>query len=161
MQIGHPSGGLGVKVADQGFVTGPGTPGIVVQNPAFEGVENVVFNSFAMGVTTTGTDQVNHAWQFSDTASQGVRRAHDRIGGQFHDDQVNLVPNAVFNGSFIFSGTETGSDYADFLLGIPSSYIQSYGSTFLLRNQYAAFFAQDSWRARSEPDRQLRRALGS
>ncbi len=92
MQIGHPSGGLGVKVADQGFVTGPGTPGIVVQNPAFEGVENVVFNSFAMGVTTTGTDQVNRAWQFSDTASR-VFGAHTlRIGGQFHDDQVNLVP---------------------------------------------------------------------
>jgi len=148
-QIGRPSGGLGVKVADQGFVTGPGTPGIVVQNPAFEGVENIVFNSFAMGVTTTGTDQENHAWQFSDTASK-VMSAHTlRFGGQIHKDDVNLVPNAVFNGSFIFSGTETGSDFADFLLGVPSSYIQSYGSTFLLRNHYAGFFAQDSWRARS------------
>jgi hypothetical protein len=149
MQIGHPAGGLGVPLTDQGFVTGPGTPGIVVQNPAFEGVENIVFNSFAMGVTTTGTDQVNRVWQFSDTASRVFGSHTVRIGGQFHDDQVNLVPNAVFNGSFIFSGTETGSDYADFLLGIPSNYIQSYGSTFLLRNHYAGFFAQDSWRARS------------
>jgi carboxypeptidase family protein len=148
-QIGHPAGGLGVKVADQGFVTGPGTPGIVVQNPAFEGVENVVFNNFAMGVTTTGTDQVNNTWQFSDTASKVIGAHTLRFGGQYHKDAVDLVPNAVFNGSFIFSGTETGSDFADFLLGIPSSYIQSYGSTFLLRNQYAGFFAQDSWRARS------------
>jgi hypothetical protein len=148
-QIGHPLGGKGVSVASQGFVSGPGTPGIVVQNPAFEGVENVVFNSFAMGVTTTGTDQVNNVWDYTDTISK-VAGAHTiKFGGQFHNDQVNLVPNAVFNGSFIFSGTETGSDYADFLLGIPSNYIQSYGSTFLLRNHYAAGFAQDSWRARS------------
>lgn len=148
-QVGHPLGGRGVSVASQGFVTGPGTPGIVVQNPAFEGVENVVFNSFAMGVTTTGTDQVNNTWSYSDTLSK-VSGAHTvKFGGQFHNDQVNLVPNAVFNGSFIFSGTETGSDYADFLLGIPSNYIQSYGSTFLLRNNYGAAFAQDSWRARS------------
>jgi hypothetical protein len=148
-QIGHPLGGKGVSVGSQGFVSGPGTPGIVVQNPAFEGVENVVFNSFAMGVTTTGTDQVNNTWHYSDTVSK-VSGAHTiKFGGQFHNDQVNLVPNAVFNGSFIFSGTETGSDYADFLLGIPSNYIQSYGSTFLLRNNYLGAFAQDSWRARS------------
>jgi hypothetical protein len=148
-QIGHPLGGTGVSVGSQGFVSGPGTPGIVVQNPAFEGVENVVFNSFAMGVTTTGTDQVNNTWNYSDTLSK-VAGAHTlKVGGQFHTDQVNLVPNAVFNGSFIFSGTETGSDYADFLLGIPSNYIQSFGSTFLLRNNYLGAFAQDSWHARS------------
>jgi carboxypeptidase family protein len=148
-QIGHPLGGKGVSVASQGFVTGPGTPGIVVQHPAFEGVENVVFNSFVMGVTTTGTDQVNNTWDYTDTISK-VAGAHTiKFGGQFHNDHVNLVPNAVFNGSFIFSGTETGSDYADFLLGVPSNYIQSYGSTFLLRNRYAAGFAQDSWRARA------------
>jgi hypothetical protein len=147
--IGHPSGGKGVSVASQGFVTGPGTPGIVVQAPDFEGVENVVFNSFAMGVTTTGTDQVNKTFHWSDTLSK-VAGAHTlRVGGQFHTDQINLVPNAVFNGSFIFSGTETGSDFADFLLGVPSSYIQSYGSSFLLRNRYAGFFAQDSWRAKT------------
>src|SRR5262249_19768079 len=44
---------------------------------------------------------------------------------------------------------ETGSDFADFLLGIPSNYIQSSGGIFHLRNQYGGVFAQDSWRARS------------
>ena len=71
----HPLGGQGVSVASQGFVTGPGTPGIVVQAPAFEGVENVVFNSFAMGVTTTGTDQVNNTLH-SATRVEGLRGAH-------------------------------------------------------------------------------------
>src|SRR6202000_804432 len=38
--IGQPKGGLGVSLASQGFTTGIGTPGIVVQAPQFEGVEN-------------------------------------------------------------------------------------------------------------------------
>jgi hypothetical protein len=48
--VGQPHGGLGVSLASQGFVTGPGTAGIVVQAPQFEGVENIVFPSFVMGV---------------------------------------------------------------------------------------------------------------
>ena len=48
--VGRPHGGTGVSLASQGFVTGPGTPGIVVQAPQFEGVENIVFNSFRAGV---------------------------------------------------------------------------------------------------------------
>src|SRR5262249_48576393 len=52
--VGFPNGGRGVSLASQGFVTGPGTPGIVVQAPALEGVENIVFNTFTMGVTITG-----------------------------------------------------------------------------------------------------------
>ncbi len=55
--IGQPHGGLGVSLESQGFLTGPGTPGIVVQAPQFEGVENIVFPSFVMGVPITNTFQ--------------------------------------------------------------------------------------------------------
>ena len=41
--IGQPHGGLGVTLQSQGFVTGPGTQGIVIQAPQFQGVENVAF----------------------------------------------------------------------------------------------------------------------
>ncbi len=54
---------------------------------------------------------------------------------------------AQFNGSFLFFGTETGSDFADFLLGIPSQYNQSQLQPFYGRNKYVGLFAQDSWRA--------------
>jgi hypothetical protein len=40
----------------------------------------------------------------------------------FTIDQVNEHPNATFNGTFNIDGTETGSAYADFLLGNPSNY---------------------------------------
>src|ERR1700733_7161835 len=42
--IGHPKGGLGVSLASQGFASGAnGGPGIDVQAPQFEGVENITF----------------------------------------------------------------------------------------------------------------------
>jgi hypothetical protein len=58
-----------------------------------------------------------------------------KLGGQFHLDQVNEHPNATFNGTFTINGTETGSPYADFLLGTPSNFTQSSGQPFYLRNR--------------------------
>jgi len=147
--VGRPHGGTNVKTADQGFVTGPGTPGIVVQRPALEGIENMVFNSFVMGVTITGVEQNNNTYHWSDNVSKVLGAHTIKFGGQYHYDQVNMHPNATFNGTFTFSGTETGSDFADFLLGVPSNYIQSSGGGFYLRNKYAGFYGQDSWKARS------------
>src|SRR5438132_353885 len=49
--VGFPNGGRGVSLASQGFVTGPATPGIVVQAPELEGVENIAFDALTMGVT--------------------------------------------------------------------------------------------------------------
>jgi len=147
--VGRPNGGLGVTVASQGFVTGPGTPGIVVLAPQFEGVENLVFNTFTMGVTITGVNQTGDTLHLADAVSK-VWGAHTlKFGGQYQFQQVRLEPNATFNGTFTFAGTETGSDFTDFLLGVPSNYIQSSGGIFYLRNQYGGVFAQDSWRARS------------
>jgi hypothetical protein len=147
--VGVPNGGKGVTLASQGFVTGPGTPGIVVLAPQFEGVENLVFNTFTMGVTITGVNQTGDTLHVADGVSR-VMGAHTvKIGGQYQFQQVRLEPNATFNGTFTFAGTETGSDFADFLLGVPSNYIQSSGGVFYLRNQYGGVFAQDSWRARS------------
>ena len=54
-------------------------------------------------------------------------------------------PIAQFNGSFVFSGTETGVDFADFLIGVPSQYNQSQLNPFYARNKYVGLFAQDSW----------------
>ena len=147
--VGVPNGGKGVTLASQGFVTGPGTPGIVVLAPQFEGVENLVFNTFTMGVTITGVNQTGDTLHLADSVSRVLGAHTVKFGGQYQFQQVRLEPNATFNGTFTFAGTETGSDFADFLLGVPSNYIQSSGGVFYLRNQYGGVFAQDSWRARS------------
>jgi Carboxypeptidase regulatory-like domain/TonB dependent receptor len=146
--LGQPEGGKGVSLASQGFVTGTGTPGIVPLNPAGEGVENIVFNAFSIGTNANELKQVNNTYQVLDNFSKVLHDHTLRFGGEFHYDQVNTNPIAQFNGNFLFTGSETGSDFADFLLGIPSQYNQSQLNPFYGRNKYTGLFAQDSWRIR-------------
>ncbi|MGA8272454.1 MAG: carboxypeptidase-like regulatory domain-containing protein [Candidatus Sulfotelmatobacter sp.] len=148
--IGQPKGGLGVSLASQGFVTSTAAPGFTIQAPQFEGVENIVFPSFVMGLPITNETQVNNTLYLSDTVSKVIGSHTLKIGGQFHADQVNEHPNATFNGTYNIDGTETGSAYADFLIGVPSNFTQSSGQPFYLQNRYEGLFAQDSWRARSD-----------
>jgi hypothetical protein len=148
--IGQPHGGLGVSQAAQGFSTSQANGGFTVQAPQFEGVENIVFPSFVMGVPITNETQINNTLYLSNTLSKVIGTHTLKFGGQFHWDQVNEHPNATFNGTFNIDGTETGSAFADFLIGVPSNFTQSSGQPFYLRNRYAGLFAQDNWRARSD-----------
>jgi hypothetical protein len=145
--IGQPKGGLGVSLASQGFASGANS-GIFVQAPQFEGVENITFPTFVMGVPITNGTQINNTYYLSDGLSRVIGTHTLKIGGQFHIDQVNEHPNATFNGTFNINGTETGDPYADFLIGVPSNYTQSSGQPFYLRNRYLGLYGQDSWRAR-------------
>ncbi len=147
--VGQPVGGVGPTLASQGFVTGPGTPGIVVLAPKIEGIENVSFNSFVMGTPTTNLAQANNTFAIINNFSK-VRGPHTiKAGIHLSYEQVNVNPNPQFNGSFQFHGSETGSDFADFLIGTPSQYNQADSQTYYGRHKYAAAFAQDSWRVRS------------
>ena len=148
--IGDPHGGLGVSIISQGFVTSTGAPGFTIQAPQYEGVENIVFPSFIMGVPITNVNQWNNTLYLSDSISKVVGAHTLKFGGQFHIDQVNEHPNATFNGTFSVLGTETGSAFADFLLGVPSNFTQSTGQYYHLRNRYAGAFIEDSWRVRSD-----------
>ena len=144
--LGKPVGGLGVSLASQGFVVGPGTPGIVALSPQTEGVESIGFNSFTMGTNTNQLTQTANTYQWLDNFSKIIGTHTLKAGGEFHYDQVNVNAIAQFNGSFLFFGTETGSDFADFLLGAPTQYNQSQLQPFYGRNKYFGLYAQDSWR---------------
>ncbi len=63
---------------------------------------------------------------------------------------MNVTPNPIFNGSFQFQGQETGSDFADFLIGTPFFYNQQDSQSYYLRHRYqGAGILQDSWRVKS------------
>jgi hypothetical protein len=145
-RLGQPIGGVGVSLASQGFVVGQSTPGIVPLSPATEGVESVDFNNFSIGTNTNELRQVNNTFQWRDGFSKIVGAHTIKFGGEFHYDQVNTNPIAQLNGNFIFFGSETGVDFADFLLGIPSQYNQSQLQAFYGRNKYVGIYGQDSWR---------------
>jgi hypothetical protein len=148
--VGQPVGGVGPSLSSQGFVEGIGTPGIVPLAPKIEGIANLSFNDFTFGVDTTGLRQANNTFQWSDTFSKVIGRHTTKFGAEFHRDQINTNPDANYNGSFAFVGTETGVDFADFLLGIPSSYTQADSQSFYNRSYYLGAFAQDCWRIRPD-----------
>ena len=109
-------------------------------------MESVAFNSFSIGTNTNELKQAGNTYQWLDNFSKVLGTHTLKVGGEFHYDQVNVNAIAQFNGSFLFFGTETGSDFADFLLGAPSQYNQSQLQAFYGRNKYLGLYAQDSWR---------------
>ena len=147
--VGQPFGGVGPSLASQGFVTGQGTPGISVLAPQIEGVENVRFNSFVIGTPITNLTQANNTFTASDNLSFTLASHSIKAGAHVSFEQVNVNPNATFNGSFLFSGSETGSDFADFLLGVASNYNKADSQAYYGRHKYASAFMQDTWRIRS------------
>jgi len=144
--LGQPVGGRNVSLVSQGFANADGSPSIVALDPKGESVENLNFNGYSTGAAANQLIQVNDTYQVTDAVSKVLGNHTIKFGAEFHADQVNAHPIAQFNGSFVFSGTETGDDFADFLIGVPSQYNQSQLNPFYARNKYVGLFAQDSWR---------------
>ena len=147
--VGKPVGGVGPSLASQGFVTGPGTPGIVALAPDIEGIENITLNAITFGTPITNLTQANNTYSAIDNFSKVLGGHNMKTGFQASYEQVNVNPNPTFNGAFAFYGTETGSDIADFLLGVSTFYNQADSQTYYARHKYASAFYQDSWRATS------------
>jgi hypothetical protein len=145
----QPVGGVGTSLSSQGFVTGPGTAGIVPLDSRIEGIENVSFNDYTFGEDITGLKQVNNTFQFADNFAKVMGTHTLKVGGDFHYDQININPaDGNYNGSFSFVGSETGLDFADFLLGIANGYSQVDTQAFYNRDHYLGLYGQDSWRAK-------------
>jgi hypothetical protein len=142
--VGVPQGGVGPSLTSQGFT------GIAVLDPKIEGVENTIFNDYTIGVDTTALFQAENIVEGSDDFSHVAGSHNLKFGVDVHGDQINNHPDVYFNGSYDFTGSETGLDFADFLLGVDSSYTQGDAEHFYNRNLLAGAYAQDSWRARRD-----------
>ena len=147
---GFPGGGTGVTLDSLGFVTGPSTLGLVVQNKQYEGVPSVGFNNFSIGVPAYFAGQYNNTYQILDNFSW-VKGTHTmKFGASVHYDQITEHDYGANNGTFGFDGQETGSDWADFLIGAPTSFQQGVQAPLHTRTYYYGLYAQDSWRVRSD-----------
>jgi len=147
--VGQPAGGVGPSLASQGFLTGVGTQGIVPLDPAIEGVENLIFNSFVVGTPTTNLRQANDTYTLSDDFSKVIGKHTIKTGVELILDQINIHPNPEFNGGFSFNGSQTGSDFVDFLVGAPNLYNQADSQSYYPRHKYVGGFGQDSWQIKS------------
>ena len=153
----QPQGGKGISLASLGFASGANrAPGIFPVVPALEGVPEIDFNDFVIGVPSRPNGLIDNIYQVLDNYSKIIGTHALKFGGQFHYDQLeeNLLDN-VSNGNFFFGSnfsgqaSETGSDFVDFLLGAPSQYVQGQAFPSYGRNFYFGLYAQDSWRVKS------------
>jgi hypothetical protein len=148
--INNPQGGAGVSLASLGFNTpwGP-TGGLGNVSASLAGVPSTIFNNYSFGVPFTTFDQRNNTFQIIDNFTHIVGTHTFQFGADVHYDQINLNGFTAENGQFTFTGAETGIDFADFLIGAPSSFIQGSPDIEHTRSKYYGVYAQDSWRARS------------
>ncbi len=148
--VGQPSGGLGVGLASQGFNTNPAQGGIYPLAPQFEGVENTVLQGdFVMGVPITNVNQANNSLSLNESLSKVLGSHTIKAGLEVSFEQVNVNPNAIFDGTFIFDGYQTGNNFADFLIGAPNQFNQQDSQAYYPRHKYVAWYGQDSWRIKS------------
>jgi hypothetical protein len=72
------------------------------------------------------------------------------FGGDFRRQQFNILSQQDPRGQFTFTGAATGSDFADFLLGIPSTSAIAFGNAdkYFRQNVYDLFI-NDDWRVRT------------
>jgi hypothetical protein len=154
--LNRPLGGTGTKLADLGFASGAsGAPGIFVGTPSVQGVPEIDFNNYVIGVPSRPNQLIDNIYQVLDNFSKVVGTHTIKVGGQFHFNQLEENLSNVANGNFFFGtainggNSETGSDFVDFLLGAPSSFVQGQSYPSYGRSFYMGIYGQDSWRVRS------------
>jgi hypothetical protein len=138
-----PQGGVGPTLSSLGFT------GIVPLAPQLQGIPAITFNEFTMGVPNTWLTQANTTSQLLDNFSKVSGTHTMKFGVNFHFDQITEHDFGANNGLFAFTGSETGNDFADFLIGAPSLYQQGEQEPLHSSSKYLGLYAQDSWRATS------------
>ncbi|HEV2398344.1 MAG TPA: carboxypeptidase regulatory-like domain-containing protein [Candidatus Sulfotelmatobacter sp.] len=150
--LDNPTGGK-ASLASLGFKTGVGSLGIIPDaTPGFpEYVPQIYFNNFALGTPSLITFQPDNTYTASEGLSKVVGRHTLKFGGEARYLQVNERNLASQDGAFVFDGTVTGVDFADYILGATTGagngYTQAAVQLLDSRTRYGAAYAQDSWKA--------------
>jgi len=151
----NPAGSF-ASLSSLGFITGAGTLGIVPLPGYKQYVPQISLKSIELniGVPTLNTFQPNTTYMATDVFSKTKGRHTWKLGGEFRYLQVNERNYASPNGQFVFDGTVTGSDVADFLLGGTSTigsngpYTQAALQLLDSRSRYGGAFVQDAWKVK-------------
>jgi hypothetical protein len=111
--------------------------------------------SFSSGITglSDGLPASNHnqTGALSDSTLWVHGRHNIHIGGDFTRQQFNYLAQQNPRGSFSFTGAAAGSDFTDFLLGIPDTSAIAFGNAdkYFRDSLYDAYVADD-WRVTPE-----------
>jgi hypothetical protein len=138
---GIPPGADAITFPAAGVKIEGGAEGIP---PALEGLS--VTGLFSVASTHFG-DFNRGDWTIREAVTK-VKGPHQLIfGGEAVRLLQDISNTNTQSGSFSFGGRFSGSNLADFLLGVPSSFTQGAGQYQNMRGTKYSLFVQDNWRA--------------
>jgi hypothetical protein len=122
--------------------------GVNIHPDLSTGPSLLLFSSgLQVGFGDKGTSRyVSNTYTFGDTVSWERSAHHLTAGAGLSVFQNNSNTSYLVNGQFVFYGTSTSSDLADFLLGLPSAYLQAANSSSYTRSKFMFGFLQDEWK---------------
>ena len=124
--------------------------GIFDTAPAYVNIPGVSFNGFGLGPPNTVLVYNDNLYGAADDFSKVVGAHTFKVGASAHTDKFDIGhQNNASDGDFGFSGSETGIDFADFLIGAPAYFYEGTPSVLNLRNYYLGIYGQDTWRINS------------
>jgi hypothetical protein len=146
--IGGTPTGPPEDLSSLGFTVGCSSLGICPQNLQYKTLPSISFNNFTIGGPGGSESLRENTYEGQDNYSLTFGNHTLTFGGIFSYSQLNMQTYYASNGIFSFSGgTETGVDFADFLLGAASGFQQGVQFPLYNRGMYYGVFGQDSWRA--------------
>ena len=85
----RPLGGTGVTLSGLGFASGSGgAPGVYVGTPSVQGVPEIDFNNFTIGVPSRPNQLITNIYQLTDNFSKVIGTHTIKFGGQYHFNQL-------------------------------------------------------------------------
>jgi hypothetical protein len=123
----------------------------VSANPFDWGAPSLSFGTIASLRDTNPSTRTDQTISFGDnmTKTRGKHTMH--FGGDFRSIHADSQTDANARGSFVFTGLYTGSDFGDFLLGLPQQATAQFGPGLeQFRETSWDLFLQDDWRASSK-----------
>jgi hypothetical protein len=139
--------GAGPSLSSLGFAA-PQNGGVFQLSTQYQNWPVLFLNNFSLGAPGSIVSQYNNTYQVQDDFTKVIGTHTLKFGGSYHWDQILIAhPNNASNGGFGFSGSETGSDFADMLIGAPDFFFQGSPASLALRGYYLGAYAEDSWRA--------------
>ncbi len=118
-------------------------------NPFDWGLPNLSFTHFGSLNDINPQLQRNQTWTFSDNMIYNHGKHTWRWGGDFRRIQVNPETDSNARGTFTFTGSNSGYDFADFLLGLPQLTSVQFGNdNYHFRGNSWDAFVQDEWSLR-------------
>jgi trimeric autotransporter adhesin len=145
-------------------VAGEAGIGGISSDPFDWGLPGISFTSFGGFSDPTPRRELDQTYTMSETVSWNHGKHNWRFGGDYRRILQSFHSARNAEGGFVFTGfatsqyvsgspqpaTDTGSDFADFLLGLPQQTSLQFGTnSYDFRSNAFDLFVQDDWRWRT------------